>query len=89
MEWQAVSPDELKSLQFAKSSGRGEDLSPLFEAVKKGPVRVNVPEGSTIDRLKWRLTRAIKKDALKIEVATLADKSGVVLTLEPEEAKKK
>jgi hypothetical protein len=92
MEWQAVNPDELKSLQFAKRNGRGEDLTPtpLFEAVKKGPVRVNIPDGSTFDRLKWKLSRAIKNDGLNVEVKALADKSGATLSLtEAEPTKKK
>ena len=33
-----------------------------------------------LQSLKWALSRAIKKAGLNIQIATLADKSGVVLT---------
>lgn len=88
MEWKAITPDELKGLKLAGARSNGHDYGPLFEAVAKGPVRIDV-EPEKLQSLKWSLSRAIKKAQIKIIVATLADKTGVVLSMATEDTKKK
>jgi len=88
MEWKSISQDEFKGLKFASRIEKESSYKPLFEAVEKGPVRIAAADGK-LQALKWRLGRAIKKSGLKITMATLADKSGVVLTKEAPETPKK
>jgi len=89
MQWKPITAEEAKSLKFASRTGKESPYVALLEAVEKGPVRVDVPPDSTLQSLKWALSRQIKKSGKKIVVATLADKSGVVLSLEAGEPPKK
>jgi len=84
--WKVLKPDEVKNLKFASSTGRNSPYKELFAAVEQGPVKVDIPQGSNLQALKWRLGRAIKKEGANIEIATLEDKSGVVLTKGEEES---
>ncbi len=89
MEWNAISPEEVKSLQFATTNGKDNPYAEILAAVEKGPVRVKVPPDKKLQNLKWGLSRAIKRAGVKIAIATLADKSGVVLTKQAAEPPKK
>lgn len=80
MEWQPLSPEEVKGLQFSSRTGNESPYKAILDAANKAPVRVNASEQVNLQSLKWALSRAIKKAGLKIEIATLADKTGVVLT---------
>lgn len=86
MEWKSISPDEAKNLKYASRTSRENPFTAIFDAVEKGPVRIDTPENGNLQALKWRLGRAIKKAGLAIVIATLADKTGVVLTKEVKEA---
>ncbi len=83
--WKALKPEEAKNLKFASSNGKNSPYTELFAAVEQAPVQVDVPQGSNLQALKWRLGRAIKKAEANIVMATLEDKSGVVLTKGEEE----
>lgn len=87
MQWKALSEEEVKGLAFAARSTRDTPYAEIFAAVEEGAVRVEVPEGGSLQALKWRLGRAIRKAGAKVVMATLADKSGVVLTKEEEATK--
>ena len=89
VEWSSISQEEVKSLQFASSNGKDNPYADILAAVEKGPVRVNVSEDKKLQSLKWGLQRAIKRAGAKITIATLADKSGVVLTKQAAEPPKK
>jgi hypothetical protein len=89
MEWKSISEDELKGLKLASRAERESSYEPLFKAVEKGPVRIDAPADGKLQALKWRLGRAIKKAGLQITMATLADKSGVILTKATPETPKK
>ena len=80
MDWKPISQDEVKGLQFASRSGKESPYQKILDATEKGPVRVNISDEINLRSLKWALSRAIKKADLKIQIATLADKTGVVLT---------
>lgn len=83
MEWKAITPDELRGLKLAGARSNGHDYGPLFDAVAKGPIRIDVASDK-LQSLKWSLSRAIKKAGKKIIVSTLADKTGVVLKMADE-----
>lgn len=81
MDWQPLSQEEVKGLQFSsRSNGKESPYKAILDAADKAPVRVNASEQVNLQSLKWALSRAIKKAGLNIQIATLADKSGVVIT---------
>ena len=80
MEWQPLTQDEVKNLQFSSRTGKESPYKAILDAAEKAPVRVNATEQMNLQSLKWALSRAIKKAGLSIQISTLADKSGVVLT---------
>ena len=81
MDWQPLSQDDVKALQFSSRSGSKDSLyKAILDAAEKSPVRVNASEQMNLQSLKWALSRAIKKAGLSIQISTLADKSGIVLT---------
>lgn len=89
MQWKQITADEAKNLKFASRTGNESPYVALLEAVEKGPVRVDVPPDSSLQSLKWALSRQIKKSGKKVVVATLADRSGVVLSMAASEPAKK
>ena len=89
MEWKPLSAEEAKGLQFSSKTGKESPYKAILDATEKGPVRVNVTGDRTLQSLKWALSSQIKKAGANISIATLADKSGVVLTKEPTGSAKK
>jgi hypothetical protein len=89
MNWKPLSAEEAKGLKYASRTGKESPYKALLDAVEQGPVRVDVPPDSTLQSLKWALSRQIKKSGKQVVVATLADKSGVVLSKEATEPAKK
>ena len=89
MDWEAITPEEAKTLKYASTSGKESPYVKLLEAVENGPIKVNVPADSNLQSLKWALSRQIKKSGKKITISTLADKSGVVLRKEAADPPKK
>jgi hypothetical protein len=89
MDWKPLTAEEEKTLKYASRTGKDSPYTALLAAVEKGPVKVSVPADSSLQSLKWALSRQIKRSGKRIVISTLADKSAVVLTLErSEEAKK-
>lgn len=89
MEWKPLTTEEATNLKYASITGRDSPYQAILDATEKGPVQVNVPKDGNLQSLKWALSRQIKKSGKKIIMATLADKSGVVLTKESSEPGKK
>lgn len=89
MQWKQITSDEAKGLKYASTTGKESPYTALLAAVEQGPVRVDVPEGSSLQSLKWALSRQIKKSGKKVVVATLADRTGVVLSMAASEPVKK
>jgi len=44
MEWQPLTPDEVKGLQFSSRTGKESPYKAILDATDKAPVRVNVSE---------------------------------------------
>jgi hypothetical protein len=89
MEWKPLSQEEAKGLQFSSKTGKESPYKAILDATEKAPVKVSVSGTQTLQSLKWALSSQIKKAGLNIVMATLADKTGVVLTREAGEALKK
>ena len=89
MDWEAITPEEAKTLKYSSRSGTESPYAKLLEAVEKGPVKVSVPPDSNLQSLKWALSRQIKKSGKKVVIATLADKTAVILSKEAAEPTKK
>jgi hypothetical protein len=80
LEWSTITTEEAQSLKYSSRTGTEGQYQGLLDALEKGPIRIPVPKDSKLDSVKWAVGRAAKKAGVKISIATLDDKSGVVVT---------
>ena len=79
MQWKPITPAEEKTLTYSVRTGKESPYTPIVEAAKKGPVHVTATDETNLQHIKWGVSRAIKRTGAKVEMAVLADKSGVVV----------